>query len=297
MAGVAARRRARRMSALDGTEPVPIGFAIVGVQKAATSTLYRMLTKHPRIVGGPEKELRYFLEKRDWSDPDYSAYCRPRLPAKADVAGDATPAYLFWPHALERMRDYRSDMRLMATFRDPVERAFSQWAMERSRHEDYPDLPEAMARYGADALPEQLPEDRPGPSLQRSLFARGRYGAQVERGLSIFPREQWLFLEFRELLSTPERALDRATDHLGLPRFGRYPGLIHRNATPTRNAGPAPTVTEFDRLVRGYADDLALFERLTDVDTSGWPTRQVLSGDLAVEELHARLCGKLGLAS
>jgi hypothetical protein len=285
------------MTALEGNDSVPIRFAVVGVQKAATSTLYRMLVRHPRVVGGPEKELRFFLEDRDWSNPDYSSYCRPRLTAEAELAGDATPAYLFWPHALERMRDYRADMLLMATFRDPVERACSQWAMERARHDDYPDLPEAIATYGADPLPEELPEDRPGPSLQRSLFARGRYGAQVARALSIFPRDQWLFLEFRQLLSDHERALDRATDHLGLPRFRRYPGLIQRNATPTRNAGPAPTVAAFDRLVQGYADDLALFERLTDVDTSGWPTRQVLSGDLAIEAYHATLCGKLGLAS
>jgi hypothetical protein len=169
--------------------------------------------------------------------------------------------------------------------------------MERSRHDDYPDLPDAIERYGADPLPERLSETRPGPSLQRSLFARGRYGAQVERAVSIFPRDQWLFLEFRELLSDHERTLDRATDHLGLDRFRRYPELIQRNATPTRNAGPAPTVAAFEELVSGYADDLALFQRLTDVDTRGWPTRQVIAGDLAVEAFHAKLCGKLGLGS
>jgi hypothetical protein len=195
------------------------------------------------------------------------------------------------------MRAYRDDMRLMATFRDPVERALSQWAMERARHHNYPDLPEAIARYGADPLPDQLREDRPGRSLQRSLFSRGRYGAQVERGLSTFPRDQWLFLEFRELLSEHERTLDRATDHLGLPPFRRYPELVQRMASPTRNAGPAPTVTAFEELIQGYADDLALFERLTDVDTTGWPTRQVLSGDLALEVFHAKVSGKLGLAT
>jgi len=296
MPGLAARRN-KRLALLENSESVPIRFAIVGVQKGATSTLYRMLVRHPRIVGGPEKELRFFLEDHDWDDPDYSLYGRPRLGATADLAGDATPAYLFWPRALERMRRYRAEMLLMATFRDPVERACSQWAMERSRHADYPDLPEAIARYGADPLPETLPESRPGPSLQRSLFARGRYGAQVERGLALFPRQQWLFLEFRELLSDHQRTLDRATDHLGIDRFQRYPELIQQNATPTQNAGPAPTVAALDQLVQGYADDLALFERLTDIDTASWPTRRVLSGDLTIEAFHAKICSKLGLAT
>lgn len=296
MSGMSASRN-KRLSLLRSSESVPIRFAVVGVQKAATSTLYAMLVRHPRIVGGPQKELRFFFEDQDWDHPDYSSYCRPLRGAGADLAGDATPAYLFWPGALQRMRDYRADMLLMATFRDPVERACSQWAMERSRHRDYPDLPEAIATYGADPLPESLPESRPSPALQRSLFARGRYGAQVERGLALFPRGQWLFLEFRELLSDHEHTLDRATDHLGLERFERYPDLVQRSATPTRNVGSAPTVAALDLLLQGYADDLALFERLTDVDTSSWPTRRVLSGQLTIEEFHARICAKLGLTT
>jgi len=294
MAGVATRRE-RRLALLETEESVPIRFAVVGVQKAATSSLYRMLIRHPRIVGGPQKELRFFLEDHDWDDPDYSSYRRPRMGPQADLAGDATPAYLFWPRALERMHAYRSDMLLMATFRDPVERACSQWAMERSRRPDYPDLPEAIARFGADPLPERLSESDPGPGLQESLFVRGRYGAQVERGLAVFPRSQWLFLEFRQLLSDHERALDRATDHLGIARFKRYPELVQKSATSTSNTGPAPTVGALEQIVAGYADDLDLFERLTDIDTSSWSTRRVLSGDLAIEAFHAKICQKLGL--
>jgi len=295
--GISATRRARRLALLETEESVPIRFAVVGVQKAATSSLYRMLIRHPRILGGPQKELRFFLEDHDWDDPDYSSYRRPRVGREADLAGDATPAYLFWPQALERIRAYRADMLLMAVFRDPVERACSQWAMERFRNADFPDLPEAIARFGADPLPERLPESNPGPGLQESLFSRGRYGAQVERGLAVFPRSQWLFLEFRQLLSDHERALDRATDHLGIDRFKHHPELVQKSATSTSNSGPAPTVAALEQLVAGYADDLDLFERLTDIDTSGWPTQRVLSGELAIESFHSRICQKLGLPS
>ena len=67
-----ARRRELRLAALATAErSLPIGFAIVGVQKAGTTSLYTMLTRHPAIVGGPQKELRFFLEPHDWSSPDY----------------------------------------------------------------------------------------------------------------------------------------------------------------------------------------------------------------------------------
>jgi hypothetical protein len=291
-------RRAKRLAALEtSSSSVPISFAIVGVQKAATTSLYRMLLRHPLIVGGSQKELRFFIEPHDWADPDYSTYRRPlRRPQPGARAGDATPAYLFWPHAMERMRAYRPDLPLMACFRDPIERAVSHWAMERHRHEGFPDLPTAIEEFGRDPLPESVDEDQPSSALRRSLFSRGLYGAQLERALALFPIEQWELYEFRELLGGHERSLDRATDLLGLPRFETYPTLDHRMATPGVTSD-RPTVAAVEGLVEWYADDLVLFERLSGLDTSSWPTRQVIDGTLEIEALHAKLCAKLAPAS
>lgn len=289
-----ARRRARRVAALESAESLPITFSIVGVQKAATTTLFRLLSAHPDVEGGADKEMRFFIQAHDWSDPPYEIYRRP-LRRGGRIAGDATPAYLFWPSALPRMHAYDPDMRLMAVFRDPIERSFSQWAMERTRHANYPDLPEAIETYADVPLPP-TDVDSPTPrDLQRALFSRSLYGAQLERALALFPEEQWRMFEFRAFLSEPDRHLDQVTDLLDLPRFDEYPRETQRMATPDANEGTAPTVADVERLVTRYADDLALFEQLSHVDTSAWPTRQTLDGTLSVAELHQRLCDRLGL--
>jgi len=291
-----AKRRARRIRALEKAETsIPITFAIVGVQKAATTTLYRMLSEHPDVETGPDKEMRFFIQERNWADPDYSTYRRPVLHG-GRVAGDATPAYLFWPGALQRMREYNPAMRLMAIYRDPIERAFSQWAMERKRR-TYPDLPEAIELYAAEPLP---PEDSQVPKardLQQSMFARGLYGAQLERAAPLFPAEQWRHFEFREFLSAPTRYLDVVTDLLEIPRFETYPETSQRMAAPTVTRGTPPSVSAVEGLVQRYADDLALFERLSGLDISSWPTRQVIDGSLSLADLHARLCAKLAPAT
>ena len=71
--------RLRRLAALEqAPHRVRVNFAIVGVQKAGTSTLYRMLVQHPEVAGGPEKEMRLFMdESRDWDHPDYAEFARP----------------------------------------------------------------------------------------------------------------------------------------------------------------------------------------------------------------------------
>ncbi len=288
-----AKRRARRMAALEAAEfSVPISFAIVGVQKSATSSFYRTLSEHPDIVGGPEPEMRFFIEPHDWAAPDYASYRRPVVQG-GHIAGDATPAYLFWPGAMQRMRDYDPGMPVMAIFRDPIERAFSQWAMERSRHAGYPDFPEAIEQYVDDPLPPESNEPPAPRQLQRSLFSRSLYGEQLERALPLFPAEQWRFFEFGALVADPQGQMDRATDLLGLPRFEDHPPLPHRHPTAVVR-GEAPSMAAFERVIRRYADDLPLFERLSQVDTSNWPTRRVLDGTLEVEAFHAKICAKLG---
>ena len=291
------QRRQRRLALLAEAErTVPITFAIVGVQKAGTSSLYQMLTQHRMIVAGAHKELRFFIEPHDWDNPDYSTYRRPAWRRQQREAGDATPGYLFYPHAIERMHGYDPDLKLLASFRDPIERAFSHWAMERRRRNTYPDLPDAIEQYGADELPTSAHSDAvPTPLLRRSPFARGLYGAQLERAMAFFPAEQWLMVEFGSLIREPHAVLDRATELLGVPPFRDYPALVTRMAGPTTNPGPRPSAGAVEGLVRRYADDLALFERLSGLDISGWPTRQAAAGTLDVAELRDRLCDKLGL--
>jgi hypothetical protein len=256
-----------------------------------------MLIKHPRVAAGPEKEMRFFMmEELDWDDPDYSDYLRPAPRPRAQIAGDATPEYLFWPRALERMHRYNPGMRLMATFRDPIERAFSQWSMQRDRDPGFPDLPTAIRDWAVPTVPTTIPDGLSPYELRRqSLFTRGLYGQQLRRGLEIFPRDQWLPIDFRDIHKRHVETLDRVTDFLEIPRFRKYPELIHRNATPTDHEGAAPSVDDVRRLVDLYAEDLQEFQRLSGVDVSGWSTSRVLSGDLPVEELTATLGRKLGL--
>lgn len=294
------QRRLRRLETLAlSSRQLPISFSVVGVQKAATSTLYKMLTRHREVAGGHEKEIRFFMEEaRDWDDPDYSTYCRPAEHPAVRVAGDATPAYIFWPRALERMHRYNPGMRLIATFRDPVERAFSEWSMQRTRDAGFPDLPEAVRRFSARHVPNEISRESPPYEVRRqALVTRGLYGQQLERGLRHFPREQWLLIGFRDFLTHHTSTLDRVTDHIGVHRYRRYPGLQHRGATASGHAGRPPSADDVRHLVELYADDLALFARLSGLDVSRWPTTRVLSGDLDVAEFSDLLSRKLGLGS
>ncbi len=67
-----------------------------------------------------------------------------------------------------------------------------------------------------------------------------------ERALAFYPREQWLLVEFRQLLDETHSVLDDATDHLGLPRFTSYPVMEHWMASPTTNPGGRPSAAAIE---------------------------------------------------
>jgi len=88
-------------------------------------------------------------------------------------------------------------------------------------------------------------------------------------------------------------AVDRTTDFLDLPRFERVPPLQNWHAGAEQVPGTAPTADDLSRVAEVYAKDLALFEELSGIDTSAWPTRLILDGQLDPGELAARFARKV----
>jgi hypothetical protein len=274
------------------TEQLPITYSIVGVQKAATSTLSSILRGHPEVARADRKEMHFFDdEARDWSAPDYTAYGAPKVGERQRLAGDATPIYLFWPRAIERMRAYSPDMRLIASFRDPVERAFSQWMMKVDRGGLLPDFDELVSA-GLDVEDPAAPPWHAGWMRGRAVVARGFYGRQLREGLRHFPREQWLLVDFVDVVTQPEQVRDRLTDHLGLHRFHRPHDNRVRHRTKPISGRPGPSAAVLERMAAAFADDLAEFERLSGIDVSRWATRRMLTGELDPVDLAAKLGAK-----
>ena len=134
------------------------------------------------------------------------------------------------------------------------------------------------------------------PSLafkQRSGVARGYYGEQLTRGLEIFPREQWLWMEFRAMLADFPTALDRLTDFLNVDRYGRHPEAGRLMSGPERVVGTAPTAADLASLAHLYSADLSRFRATSKLDIDAWPTVRILSGRMSPTELAERFAARV----
>jgi hypothetical protein len=289
---------------------LPVSIILGGVQKGASGTLHALLVRHRHVARHGVKERHFFDDDgHDWSAPDYSAYgTLPREDQRglARRAIDSTPSYFFWPGAMERIAAYDAHLaatggpqvQLVLCFRDPIERAFSQWTMLTDKLDakrEYPGFGE-LIRMRTPGVHEVPPGWSKRDARQYSVVSRGLYGAQLKRALEHLPRERMLLMRFDDVAVDPGAALDTMTDFLGLHRFSREIDARPRNSHERRLDAAPPTGEDLRLLADTYADDLHVFTRLSGLDTSGWATSRILADQLDPAELADRLARKAGLA-
>ncbi|MBK5306432.1 MAG: sulfotransferase domain-containing protein [Frankiaceae bacterium] len=170
-------------------------------------------------------------------------------------------------------------MKLILLFRDPVERAFSHWRMRwRSTAEGLlnGDPPEEMTFDQAVRQRQLQPQTQSEvPSLNRfsSYVDRGLYGLQTQHLLTVFPREQLLLSDFDLLVHRPRDVLRQVADFLCVDAE-RFPVdvVIHENAAAPGGYPSALDEIDVSALHELFRSDLEVFQQLSGLDISHWPT-------------------------
>lgn len=201
-------------------------FLVIGGMRCGTSSLYKYLSRHPRVLPSLRKETEFFTryhdEGRSWYRAHFPLRFRQRTGWPAGQAFEATPYYLFHPHAPARAARLLPDARLVVLLRDPVERAFSHHQhMVRHRLEPLPFAAAVDAE--GDRLAVETDRVLHDPSYfsrahhRWSYVARGRYVEQLERWLAHYPASQFHVVRSEDLYADPSGVYRRLLAFLDLP--------------------------------------------------------------------------------
>ncbi len=246
---------------------------IAGVQKGGTTALHHYFKIHDQLQSGIQKELHIFDDEGvDWSQPDLTrlndmfVQRDTVLDISPRLLYDATPIYIFWPSALERIRNYNPNAKFILLFRDPIQRAYSHWRMETARKHETLTFRDAI-RSGRNRLQGQSINSQ----NQRiyTYVERGFYAQQVKRLLSLFPRDQVLFLKSSDLYQTPQHTLNAVSEFLGISPFQNVSPIKEHVGSKTY---PRPSVEDVEYLRKCFIDGTLEFTQLSGLDTSDWMT-------------------------
>jgi hypothetical protein len=250
-----------------------VNFVIGGTQKGGTSALHAFLRQHPEICMPSNLKEVHFFDREEMfrgSKPDYEKYhVHFQCDSQHRAIGESSPIYMYWNAAPYRIWTYNQAMKWILLLRNPVDRAYSAWNMERKRGAE--SLPfEQAIQQEADRCREALP-------LQHRVFSyidRGFYSSQVRRLFNIFGRENCLILLNEDLQREHDRTLRDVFRFLGVDESVR-PNLErvfeHEYESPLDQRLRS-------RLLDTFCFDIKALERLLGRDLSHWTASKPLAG-------------------
>lgn len=289
-------------------------FFIVGAAKCGTTALHAYLSDHPQIFMSDPKEPGFWAEdlpghQRMETLEQYLALFAEARPEHRAV-GEATPFYIYSDVALQRIREFAPEARLVVMFRNPVEqvRAFHNQARYDGT-EDVDDFETAWRLQEARARGDRLPRwNRDAKLLQYRALAG--FGRQYERLLALWPRAQVhpiltedlagdtrgvykAVLDFLHVDDDGRSDFDRVNEshEHWIPSLGRWlsnppPALLAVNDLLKKATGLEETKVRHllkrtrrrdptperlrAELAEVFAADVALLGRLLDRDLSHW---------------------------
>ena len=249
------RTRRRKVERLD--------FILAGAQKSGTTALHYFLSRHPNITMGDQQEIHFFDNDAMFvSQVDYEQLHKHYpLVTPSTIAGDCTPSYLYHEPAAERIWKYNPQIKLLVILRNPVERAFAHWNMQRFKGREPLDF--------FDAVREEQTRISGAPPADARRFAyvdRGFYGRQLARLFKFFPREQVKVVKFEKFKANQLKTLASIFSFLE-----RKP--LRSVRSKDRNIVPYERAMNWEErvfLYNMFAEDIAKVEQMLGWDCADW---------------------------
>jgi hypothetical protein len=241
-----------------------LDFIVPGAQKSGTTALHYFLKKHPHIALPDRQELHFFDDEEIFSRPavDYELLHRHFRPiGRSAAVGEVTPSYLYWKPAMERIRNYNSEIKLIILLRNPIDRAFAHWNMQRFKDREPLNFLDALKEE-----PRRLAQPLAVESRRFAYVDRGFYSAQLECVFKFFRRDQVHIIKFENFRDRKQETLDSIFDFLGVKRL-RSVRDQDRNVVPY---GRAMTPEERKYLLEVFSAEIGKLEQLLGWELADW---------------------------
>ncbi|USP08618.1 sulfotransferase [Aeromonas dhakensis] len=194
-----------------------INLFIIGTQKGGTTALAEFLSQHSDIYVTDGKEAHIF------DDPSLS-HCNDSIDLayrhllskynNESVICDATPIYMYFSDIPKKLYEYNPSARLIVIMREPSERAFSQYQMERRRGDEPLSYPQALFAECKRLREDSNPYQHGSSHRLYSYRSRGHYCRQLDNVFSVFSRTQVLLLTNDELRYDHDVTIKKITQFL-----------------------------------------------------------------------------------
>jgi len=187
---------------------------IAGVKKCGTRALLSFLAKHPSVhSAGPEM---HFFDKNENYQKGLKWYLN-QMPEsyENELTMEKTPAYFVKPEVPERVYSLSPNVKLIFIFRNPVQRAISDYTQHKSKTEGSKTFEKIV--YIKNVKPRQI-------NINSSKINIGLYATHLKKWLKHFPMKQMFFVDGDAFIKDPVPSI------IEVQKFLNIPVLMDRNS-------------------------------------------------------------------
>lgn len=177
-----------------------VDFLGIGAQKARTTWIAEMLSRHPAIRFPAGKEVHFWDIHYHGGYEWYNAFF---VPEKEIKKGDITPAYAILPlQKIAEVHQHFPNVPLIYSIRNPIERAWSSALMALQRAEMR--FTEASDQWFIDHFHSE------------GSIKRGDYEQCVRNWLTFYPKKQLFVLRYDSIAADPRTVMKSIAEHIGI---------------------------------------------------------------------------------
>lgn len=275
-------QRLNSSGAIEAVQALP-DFIVAGVARAGTTSLASWLAQHPELHLSPVKETNFFARPElgtagpgdHWLNtppefaPDgtmceahfagietWEEYRRCFTPAKlgARRRGEVSVSYAFYPNAAARIAQANPDCKIVFVLRNPIARAFSNYALFRKLGFEILSL--------EDALNAEKQRIAAGYQFCWAYAGLSRYRQAIGRYLQHFPVAQIHVAKFEDLMEQQDEAAWRALLQFLDVDDSFEPIRHHYNDTKEEQAARPLEASARDRLRDLLIEETQFYEEL-----------------------------------
>lgn len=232
-----ARKTLRRIGTATAGARMGPNYLIIGTKRGGTTSMAKWLLAHPQVrTLWPPRETRkgtYFFDVNysrgtSWYHGHFPTKISHRLAerkaGKELIVGEATPYYLYHPHAAQRAFSEAPNAKVIALLRNPIDRAFGHW-MERTRNGVETLAFGDAIRVEAERLEgeeQRMIDDPTYVSFAHQHYSyvdQGRYSRGLNRWRDAYGEDQMLIIRSEDMYADPPGIYRQVTQFLGLEAF------------------------------------------------------------------------------
>ena len=192
-------------------------FLFIGADRCGSKSLHNFCRQHPLCYVPPIADPLFFDENYE-RGLDWYLKLFAEVPETATAIGEFSHNYIHNAEAARRIAVHFPDIKLLATLRHPIERAFSSYASAHSA---------GLIRGSFEQAVAEVPR-----IVNYSLYADN-----LRPYFELFPREQIRVLLFDDLEADPRSFAAQAFDFLDLPLlddidYGKRMSVLSRSRFP-----------------------------------------------------------------